>query len=122
MSIVQQGDLDLDYVNEWIGWVLRSQSIDIYRMKGILAIRHAEQKYVYQAVHMQFDGCFDTAALWGRDEVRCPLARLKRTGHPPDRKIRDFAEIISTFLATPLPLIRQNLRFRRNFVKHFSIP
>ena len=52
----------------------------------------------------------------------CPLPRLKRTGHPPDRKIRDFAEIISAFLATPLPLIRQNLRFRRNFVKHFSIP
>ena len=47
---------------------------------------------------------------------------LKRTGHPPDRKIRDFAETISAFLATPSPLIRQNLRFRRNFVKHFSIP
>ena len=52
----------------------------------------------------------------------CPLARLKRTGYPPDRKIGDFAEIISTFLATPSPLIRQNLRFRRNFVKNFSIP
>ena len=52
----------------------------------------------------------------------CPRPRLKRTGHPQDRKIRDFAEIISAFLATPSPLIRQNLRFRRNFVKHFSIP
>ena len=65
------------------------------------------------------------AAAEGEDawaEVGCPLPRLKRTGHPQDRKIRDFAEIISAFLATPSPLIRQNLRFRRNFVKHFSIP
>ena len=54
--------------------------------------------------------------------VQWPRPRLKRTGHPQDRKIRDFAEIISAFLATPSPLIRQNLRFRRNFVKHFSIP
>ena len=57
-----------------------------------------------------------------RTVTSCPLPRLKRTGHPPDRKIRDFAEIISAFLATPSPLIRQNLRFRRNFVKHFLIP
>ena len=63
----------------------------------------------------------DAAAKLG-PKVSCPRPRLKRTGHPPDRKIGDFAEIISTFLATPLPLIRQNLRFRRNFVKHFSIP
>ena len=40
-------------------------------------------------------------------KARCPLARLKRTGYPPDQKIGDFAEIISTFLATPLPLFRQ---------------
>ena len=52
----------------------------------------------------------------------CPRARRKRTPYPPDRKIRDFAEIISPFLVTPVPLIHQNLRFRRNFVKHFSIP
>ena len=36
-----------------------------------------------------------------------PLARLKRTGHPPDRKIWDFAETISAFLATPSSLIRK---------------
>ena len=35
--------------------------------------------------------------------MECPLARLKTTGYPPDRKIADFAEIISTFLATSVP-------------------
>jgi GTP-binding protein EngB required for normal cell division len=30
---------------------------------------------------------------------RCPLARLERTGHPPDRKIRDFAEM--SFFGNP---------------------
>ena len=28
----------------------------IFRMKGILAIRHAPCRYVYHAVHMMFDG------------------------------------------------------------------
>ena len=27
----------------------------------------------------------------------CPLARLERTGYPPDRKIRDFAKIFHLF-------------------------
>jgi hypothetical protein len=36
----------------------------------------------------------------------CPLKRLKTTGYPPDRKIEDFGEIFSTFLATLVPLIR----------------
>ena len=34
--------------------------------------------------------------------LKCPLARLKRTPYPPDRKIRDFAEIISAFFGNPL--------------------
>ena len=54
LSIVQPGDLDLDYMNEFMGWLLRSQGVDMYRMKGVLAIRHAEQKYVYQAVHIYY--------------------------------------------------------------------
>jgi G3E family GTPase len=70
LSIVQRGNLDLDYMNEFMGYVLRYQGADIYRMKGVLAIAHAQQKYVYQAVHMQFDGSFQEDEVWGKDEVR----------------------------------------------------
>ena len=39
-------------------------------MKGVLAIKHAEQKFVYQAVHMIFNGNFDDEK-WQPDEKRC---------------------------------------------------
>merc|ERR1719506_1289407 len=32
VSIIQKGDVDLESVQEWVGWVLRTQATDIYRM------------------------------------------------------------------------------------------
>ena len=40
----------------------------MFRMKGVLAIKHAEEKYVYQAVHMLFNGTFTEE--WGEVESR----------------------------------------------------
>merc|ERR1719379_398613 len=37
LSIIQKGNVDFDAVQEWVGWVLRTQATDIYRMKGVLA-------------------------------------------------------------------------------------
>jgi G3E family GTPase len=67
VSIVQDGDVDLDLVNEWIQKLLAERGTDIYRMKGILAIAHA-QKFAFQAVHMIFAGEFTEP--WGEDEKR----------------------------------------------------
>merc|ERR1712224_159508 len=59
LSIIQKGEVDLEAVQDWVGWVLREKATDIYRMKGVLAIAHARQKFVYQAVHMIFNGNFE---------------------------------------------------------------
>jgi len=59
ISILQPGEVDLDAVQTWVGTVLREKGADIYRMKGVLAIAHAEKKFVYQAVHMIFNGNFE---------------------------------------------------------------
>lgn len=58
-SIVMPGEVHMALVNEWISAILRDKGADIYRMKGVLAIANAPQKFVYQAVHMIFDGKFD---------------------------------------------------------------
>ena len=42
--------------------------VDIYRMKGVLAIAHSEKKFVYQAVHMIFNGNFEDS--WAEGEKR----------------------------------------------------
>merc|ERR1712146_85669 len=68
MSIIQPGEVDLDAVQAWVGEILQTKGADIFRMKGVLAIADAEKKFVYQAVHMIFNGDFDEE--WAADEVR----------------------------------------------------
>jgi len=65
VSITQDGLLDLALVEDWIGELLQKQGADMYRMKGVMNIRHASQKYVYHAVHMIFNGAFEE---WDPDE------------------------------------------------------
>jgi len=68
VSITQNGELDLNLIQEWISTILQEKGTDIFRMKGVLNIMHAEQRFVYQAVHMIFNGNFTEA--WGEDEPR----------------------------------------------------
>ena len=70
LSIVEKGELDLDAVQEWVGTILQEKGADIYRMKGVLSIANADQKFVYQAVHMIFNGNFEEGEVWGPDEER----------------------------------------------------
>jgi G3E family GTPase len=62
------GDLNLTALQDWLNGILRDQGTTMFRMKGVLAIKHADEKYVYQAVHMLFNGTFTEE--WGEDETR----------------------------------------------------
>mmetsp|Transcript_36332 Transcript_36332/g.43946 ORF Transcript_36332/g.43946 Transcript_36332/m.43946 type:complete len:415 (-) Transcript_36332:515-1759(-) len=68
LSITQEGEVDLDLVQEFVSKTLQKRGADIFRMKGVLAIADAEERFVYQAVHMIFNGAFDDP--WGPDEKR----------------------------------------------------
>ena len=70
LSMCSDIDLDLDLVQDWVGTLLEEKGKDLYRMKGVLAIKFAEEKFVYQAVHMIFNGNFDEEK-WQSDEKRC---------------------------------------------------
>ena len=65
---VKKGELDLRRVQEWIGTLLEEHGDDIYRMKGVLAIAHAKQRFVFHAVHMLMDGTFEEP--WADGEAR----------------------------------------------------
>ena len=56
VALVESGALDLEKVNSWIGNLLRNQGQDIFRMKGILNIEGSAERFVFQGVHMLFDG------------------------------------------------------------------
>lgn len=68
VGIDQPGAVDLDRMNEWLGWLLREKGVDIFRMKGILNIAGEDERFVFQGVHMLFDGQPDRP--WGDDEER----------------------------------------------------
>ncbi|NJR52747.1 MAG: GTP-binding protein [Leptolyngbyaceae cyanobacterium CSU_1_3] len=68
VAIVESGELDGNKLNEWLGRLLQTQGPDIFRMKGILTIAGEDRRFVFQGVHMLFDGRADRS--WKSDEER----------------------------------------------------
>jgi G3E family GTPase len=56
VGIELSGTLDRERINQWIGRILREKGTDIFRMKGILSIEGQDDRFVFQGVHMLFDG------------------------------------------------------------------
>ena len=55
-------------VNDWFREVLSTMGTNIYRMKGILNVEGRDHRFVFQGVHMLFDGKADRA--WKAGEAR----------------------------------------------------
>ena len=67
-AIVESGELDGQKLNDWLGDLLQNKGVDIFRMKGILNIAGEDERFVFQGVHMLFDGKPDR--LWKEGEKR----------------------------------------------------
>lgn len=68
VALVESGELDGEKLNQWIGELLQNQGPDIFRMKGILNIAGEDNRYVFQGVHMLFNGIPDRP--WKPQETR----------------------------------------------------
>ena len=68
IAIVEMGAIAGEKLNAWIGELLRTQGPDIFRMKGILNIAGEDRRFVFQGVHMIFDGKADRP--WKPTETR----------------------------------------------------
>ncbi|MGF1540996.1 MAG: CobW family GTP-binding protein [Pleurocapsa sp.] len=55
-AIVESGALDGEKLNNWLSNLLQTKGVDIFRMKGILNIAGEDLRFVFQGVHMLFDG------------------------------------------------------------------
>ena len=55
-AIVESGELDGEKLNDWLSNLLQTKGVDIFRMKGILNVAGEEARFVFQGVHMLFDG------------------------------------------------------------------
>ncbi|KAK2973206.1 hypothetical protein RJ640_024493 [Escallonia rubra] len=68
VSIVSEGTLDLDELDDWLERLIEEKGEDLYRMKGVLSVSGSEERYVFQGVHSTLDG--SPGKTWGADEQR----------------------------------------------------
>jgi G3E family GTPase len=68
VGILQKGSCDLNKLNTWIATLIREQGINLFRYKGVLSVSEAKEKFVFQGVHMVFEG--KPAAEWKDGEER----------------------------------------------------
>ena len=51
-SATFDGELNMGLLQQWVGELLRTKGPDLFRYKGILAVKGMDAKYVFQGVHM----------------------------------------------------------------------
>ena len=76
VGITIPGDLDKHKFNQWMSTLLQTQGTDIFRMKGILSLKGETDRFVFQGVHMLFDGRPDRP--WKDEERRNQLIFIGR--------------------------------------------
>ena len=93
MSINVDGDVHMMLINSFIGGILQTLGNDIYRMKGVLAISGSPEKFVYQGVHMLFDGEFH--GNWEEGEKRCSKLVFIGKNLDKDKLQKDFEKCLN---------------------------
>jgi len=68
VSLETDRPLSFERFGDWIGELLRTRGQDILRAKGILCFEGMSRRYVFQAVHMLFDGA--ESRPWAKAEKR----------------------------------------------------
>ncbi|HEY9652012.1 MAG TPA: GTP-binding protein, partial [Coleofasciculaceae cyanobacterium] len=68
VALVESGALDGEKLQRWMSQLLQTQGPDIFRMKGILNLAGEDHRFVFQGVHMLFEGTRDRA--WKPEETR----------------------------------------------------
>lgn len=95
------GELNLSKLQDFISDLMRTKGPDLFRYKGILAVKGIEQKYIFQGIHMLFDGQFTSEWTCPADQRRSKFCFI---GKNLDRK-----ELSEGFMACIAPT---TLRFK----------
>ena len=79
IAIERGGDVDPGRLNAWLGELLSERGVDIFRMKGFISLAGESRRFVFQGVHMLFDGQPDRP--WGDAPRRNQLVFIGRNLH-----------------------------------------
>ena len=71
MSSKFEGELNVKKLERWVGNLMKTKAEDLFRYKGVLAVKGMDKKFVFQGVHMLFGGNFsEEIGLWKEGEKR----------------------------------------------------
>ena len=75
-----KGELNVNKLERWIGELMQTKAEDLFRYKGVLAVKGMDQKFVFQGVHMLFGGDFShEIGLWkDGDDRECRFVFIGR--------------------------------------------
>ncbi len=76
VGIVAPYEVDEKKLGTWLNDLLRTQGQNIFRMKGILAVKGRDERFVFQGVHMLMDGRPDRP--WGAEKRECRIIFIGR--------------------------------------------
>jgi G3E family GTPase len=68
-SVKFEGELLVRKLNDWIGELLKTKGADLFRYKGVMAVKGMNAKFIFQGVGMLFSGGFSDID-WAEDETR----------------------------------------------------
>jgi len=74
IAVKFEGELNVNKLQKWIKGLIGSpdKAGDLFRYKGVLAVKGMRQKFVFQGVHMLFAGGFSDEHFWGpKDKREC---------------------------------------------------
>ena len=70
-SMKFEGELNVNKLERYIGKLMREDGENLFRYKGVLAVKGVDEKYVFQGVHMLFGGDYSRdIGLWKEGETR----------------------------------------------------
>ncbi|MFT4063682.1 CobW family GTP-binding protein [Paraburkholderia sp.] len=76
VGIEVDADIDLDALQTWLAELRGSEAANLFRMKGILAVRGQSHRYVLQGVHNVIE--LRAAQVWGDEPRSCRIVFIGR--------------------------------------------
>lgn len=70
MSFKFEGEVNVNRLQSFIQTLLTDKGNDLFRYKGLLAVKGMDHKFLFQGVHMLFQGSFDPEYPWKKGEPR----------------------------------------------------
>jgi len=69
VSVKFDGELMTAALEDWIGELMQTKGADLFRYKGVFAVKGMDSKFIFQGVGMLFSGGF-SQITWAKDEKR----------------------------------------------------